>query len=58
MAKLLTDNSPQFISKLVVAVCTTIGLKNTTTTEYYTETTEQAERLKRTIVAQLHHEVS
>lgn len=32
---LLTDNVAQFVSKLFVSVCSKLGVKNTTTTEYH-----------------------
>lgn len=41
--KLLTEDGRQFISKFFVAVYSTLGATNITTTEYHSQTNGQAE---------------
>ena len=56
--KLLTDNGPQFESKLFAAICQFLGVKHSTTTAYHPQTNGQTERYNRTLVERLRHYVS
>lgn len=57
-SKILTDNGPQFVSKLFLAVCNTFRVINISTSEYCPQTNGQADRFKSTVISQLHHYVS
>lgn len=50
---LLTDNGPQFVSKLFSSIRGYIGLKHPITTTYHSQTNGQAERYYRTIVTRI-----
>lgn len=43
-SRLRTDNGTQFLSKLFVVVCNTLGMNSITTAEYHTRTNGQVER--------------
>ena len=50
---LLSDNGPQFASRLFQETCTLLGIKNVFTTTYHPQCNGQAERFNRTILASL-----
>lgn len=57
-SKLFTDNGPQFVLKFFLAVCSTLEVKNITTTECHPENHSRMERFNSTIVSRLCHNVT
>lgn len=55
---ILTDNGPQFTSKLFEYVSVVLGIDHLRTTAYHPETNGQSERYNRTLVTRLSHYVS
>lgn len=55
--RLLTDNDPQFRLKCFVALCSTLGDNNISTTEYHLQTKCQVERFNSTLMTRLRHYV-
>lgn len=51
----LGDNGPQFVSKFLAALCTSLGSKQVTTTECHSQSSGQVERHNKRIVSRLRH---
>lgn len=51
----LAENGPQYAGNLFPVLCTILGVKHLTTTEYYLQTNGQVERCNRTHVARIRH---
>lgn len=58
LSKVVTDNGPQFTSKFFAALCTQLGIKAMTTTEYHPQANGQVERFNRTIASRQQHYVA
>ena len=55
---LLSDNGPQFSSRLFQCVCDILGVTNLFTSAYHPQTNGQTERYNRTIVSMLRNYVN
>lgn len=55
---ILSNNVPQFLTKLFSSVCVVMGVKKLTTAEYQPQTHGQTECYKNTIVSLLRHYIS
>lgn len=51
LSTLLTEIRPQFLSKFFVAVCSTLGVQNITTTEYQPQTSGPSEGFNSTLIS-------
>lgn len=57
-SKLFTDKSPQFVSKFFVALCSTLGMNNITSTKYHPQTSGHAELFNSSLILRWCHYVS
>jgi hypothetical protein len=55
---LLSDNGPQFASRLFQAACATMGVRQVFTSTYHPQTNGQVERFNRTVLEKLTHYVA
>ncbi len=53
-----TDRGPEFINKLIAAVCEIVGTKHRKSTAYHPQTDGQTERMNRVLEDMLRHYVS